>query len=275
MNLILISVITMGGLGALFAFILSIANVKFKIEEDPKIEKILEALPGANCGGCGYASCRNFAEEIVKGGASVNACVVGGESVTQEIAKIMGVELKLTEKRVAFVHCRAHNGEKIKKAEYEGIKECGAADMILGADLACYYGCLGYGDCEDACLFDAITMVDDLPEIDITKCTGCGNCVKACPRNLISLEVLNRDVRYKVACASLDKGKKAREVCLKSCIGCGICEKVCPFDACHMRNGLPYIDERNCQACGVCAQKCPRNVIIEMGMNEWMGERVK
>jgi len=133
MNLILISVATMGGLGALFAFILSIANVKFKIEEDPKIEKILEALPGANCGGCGHASCRNYAEEIVKGNASINACVVGGESIAQGIAKIMGVELKSTEKKIAFVHCRAHNGEKMKKADYEGIKKwCSRYDFRSG-----------------------------------------------------------------------------------------------------------------------------------------------
>lgn len=261
MNLILLSTLTMGGLAAVFALFLSIAHKKLKVEEDPRTEQVLGYLPGVNCGACGRASCRSLAEAIVKGEALASACVAGGNDVGQNIAALMGVESGSTQSKVAVLHCGALHSERGKKAEYEGVKSCQAADLLMGGNLACGYGCLGYGDCQASCPFDAISMRGGLPRIDAAECTGCGNCVKACPRNLITLEVLDGEPRYRVVCSSLDKGKKARKVCKKACIACGLCVKVCPFDACELQDNLAVIDERNCQSCGVCAQRCPTGAI--------------
>jgi len=263
MNLILISTLSIGGLAAIFAFFLSLAHQKFKIEEDPRIERVVENLPGVNCGACGFASCRTLAEEIVRGNASVNSCVVGGNDTAQKIAEILGIESETTGKKVAFIKCGASRRERKEKADYAGVKSCQAADMIMGGELACIYGCLGYGDCQTACLFDAIFIKEGLPQIDITRCTGCGNCVKACPRNLISLQILEKEIHYRVICSSLDKGKKARLACEKACIACGVCARVCPFDACELKDNLAVIDQRNCQRCGVCVQRCPTGAIRE------------
>ncbi len=261
MNLILISTLTMGGLAAVFALFLSIANKKFKVEEDPRVEQILGYLPGINCGACGYASCRSLAEATVKEEVLASACIVSGNDTVQKIAALMGVQAGSTQRKLAFLHCGALQSQRRKKAEYEGVKTCQAANLLMGGDLACSYGCLGYSDCQASCPFDAISVNGGLPRIDAAKCTGCGNCVKACPRNLFTLEVLDEEPDYRVVCSSLDKGKKARKVCKKACIACGICVKVCPFDACELEDNLAVIDERNCQRCGVCAQRCPTGAI--------------
>jgi Na+-translocating ferredoxin:NAD+ oxidoreductase RNF subunit RnfB len=261
MNLILISTLSMGGLAAVFALFLSIANKKLKVEEDPRVEQILGYLPGVNCGACGRASCRSLAEAMVKGEALASACVPGGNDVGEKIAALMGVESGSTQSKVAFLHCGALHSERRKKAEYEGVKSCQAANLLMGGDLACGYGCLGYGDCQASCPFDAIIMNGGLPRVDAAKCTGCGNCVRACPRSLITLEVLDGELHFRVVCSSLDKGKKARKVCEKACIACGLCVKVCPFDACELQDNLAVIDQRNCQTCGVCAPRCPTGAI--------------
>jgi len=265
MSLVLISIITMGGAAAFFAFILSIAHKKLKVEVDSRVEQVLNILPGVNCAACGYASCRALAEAIVESDAPVNSCVVGGSSTVEKISQLMGVESATVQKKLAFVRCGAKSEQRAKKAIYQGVKSCRAADIIMGADLACPYGCFGFGDCETACLFDAIKMVGGLPQIDLNKCTGCGRCLKVCPRNIIFLESFD-DINYKVACSCLDKGKKARQVCQKACIACGLCEKFCPFDACELKNNLACIDSRNCQRCGICAIKCPTNAIIQISL---------
>ena len=263
MNIILISILSVGGLAAIFAVFLSVAHQKLKVEEDPRVEKIIGQLPGVNCGACGFASCRTLAEKIVLENTSVNSCTAGGNDIAREIAAILGVESEVVQKEVAFLQCGARQGQRKEKANYAGIKNCQAADIAMGGELACDYGCFGYGDCQAACPFEAISIEEELPEIDIVRCTGCGNCLKACPRNLISLQVLGEEARYRVICSSLDKGKKARLACESSCIGCGICVKVCPYDACEMKDNLAVIDQRNCQSCGLCAEKCPTQAIRE------------
>ena len=265
MSLFLTSIVTMGGFGAFFAFILSIAHKKLRVEVDPREEQVLNALPGANCGACGFASCRALAEAIVKGDAPVNSCVAGGSEVAEKISRLMGVGSVTVQKKLAFVHCGAQSEQRTKKAIYQGVKSCRAASIVMGADTACPYGCIGFGDCEVACPFNAIKMVGGLPQIDLNKCTGCGNCVNVCPRSIISLESFD-DINYKVACSSLDKGKKARQVCQKACIACGLCEKFCPFDACEVKNNLAHIDPRNCQKCGICAAVCPTNAIVQINL---------
>jgi len=263
MNIILISILSVGGLAAIFAVFLSIAHQKLKVEEDPRVEKVIGQLPGVNCGACGFASCRAMAEEVVGGNISVGTCSAGGNDTVQKIAEILGVESEASEKELAFLQCGAVSGERKKKASYVGIESCQAADIAMGGELACDYGCFGYGDCQAACPFDAISIKEGLPQIDVARCTGCGNCVEACPRDLISLQVLDGEVHYRVICSSLDKGKKARLACERACIACNICVKVCPFDACEVKDNLAVIDQRNCQRCGVCAQRCPTQAIRE------------
>ena len=263
MNSILIATISMGGLAAFFAVLLSIVHERFKVEEDPRVEEILSCLPAVNCGACGFASCRSLAEAIVKGEAAVNSCVAGGSSVTEKISRIMGVESGSVKKKVAFVRCGATLSERSKKATYQGVNTCRAANILMGADTACLYGCLGFGDCEEACLFDAIKMVEGLPRIDLSRCTGCGRCVEVCPRGIIVLDSFE-NTNYRVKCSSLDRGKKARQVCTKSCIACRRCEKSCPYEACWVEDNLAHIDPRNCQLCGICSMVCPTGAIVKV-----------
>ena len=263
MSLVLLAITSMGALSAFFAIMLSVAHNKFKVEEDPRVERILAELPGANCGACGFASCRALAEAIVKEGAPTNACVAGGNKVAEKISQIMGVESEAVERKVAFVRCGAGKSQKETKATYRGVETCRAANLVMGADSACSYGCLGFGDCERECPFNAIKMVDGLPQVDFSRCTGCGRCVNVCPRNIIVLEKFD-DVNYRVKCLSLDKGKRAREICQKSCIACGRCVKFCPYEACWLENNLAHIDPINCQSCGICYSVCPTGAIVEV-----------
>ncbi|MBE0478302.1 RnfABCDGE type electron transport complex subunit B [Candidatus Aerophobetes bacterium] len=263
MGLIIIATGSIAALAAFFAIMLSIAHSKLKVEEDPRVERLLEALPGVNCAACGFASCRALAEAAVKGEVEVGSCVVGGNDVAEKISRIMGVKAKVVEKKLAFVRCGAGKSEREKKAIYQGVETCRAANLVMGGEVACSHGCLGFGDCQRACPFNAIKMLDGLAHIDFSLCTGCGRCVQVCPRNIIVLEKFN-DLNYRVKCSSLDKGKKAREVCKKSCIACGRCVKSCPYDACWMDNNLARIDSRNCQVCGICALVCPTGAIVEL-----------
>ena len=96
---ILIAMAVVGAVGLFIGLFLGIAGIKFKVEVDEREEAVLSALPGNNCGGCGYAGCANLAAAIAKGEAPVNACPVGGEPVGKEIAKIMGVEAGKETKR--------------------------------------------------------------------------------------------------------------------------------------------------------------------------------
>ena len=264
-TLVIISVLAMVGLGALFAFVLSLADRRLRVEEDPRIEALLEVLPGANCAACGFASCRALAETMVEKGDTAQTCPAGGEEVTSQVGEILGVEIEGALSQYARVRCGGTFSERKQDANYQGIQTCQAAHLIGGAGLACFYGCFGFGDCKDACPFDAIYMEEGLPRIDVVNCTGCGNCVTACPRDLISLAPIDDDQDHFVSCSNLDRGKEARRVCKKACIGCGLCVKVCPYDAVEMENNLAKIDHRNCQECGLCATKCPTDAIIDLG----------
>jgi len=266
MSLILMATLSMGGLAAFFG--------RLKIEEDPRVEKVLDALPGVNCGACGFASCHALAEAIVKGKVSVNACMVGGQNSVERISEIMGVESETVEKKVVFVLCGAIASQRSKKAIYQGVSTCRAANLLMGADTACQYGCLGFGDCERVCPFNAIEMVEGLPRIDLSRCTGCGRCVEICPRNIIILESFN-ELNYRVKCSSLDRGKKARQVCQRACIACGRCVKSCPYQAIWMEDNLAHIDPRNCQLCGVCFLVCPTHAIVEIKMFNVQGSTLK
>jgi len=267
---LLMSMASMGGLGALFSIGLIIANLKLHVEEDPRIALVLEALPGANCGGCGYPGCGAFAERIVAGSAAINACPVNTEDGVAEIASIMGVDAEAGEKRVARVLCRGGNLETAKKGVYLGINTCIAAHLTFGGEKLCQFGCLGFGDCVKSCTFDAIFMSENgLPVVDEQKCTGCGNCEAACPRKIIEIHPVSH--RIFVFCKNRDEAKYARSVCTRACNACKACIKGAAEGAIVMENNLAVIDyDIFGSQSELPTQKCPTgaiDLIMEQGLS--------
>lgn len=259
---ILIAMAIVGAVGLFIGLFLGIAGIKFKVDVDEREEKVLEALPGNNCGGCGYAGCSGLAAAIAKGEAPVNACPVGGEPVGEQIAQIMGVKAEKGEKMVAFVACQGTCEKARFDYEYHGIKDCQMLSFVPnGGPKSCDYGCLGYGSCVKACPFDAIHIVNGVAVVDKDACKACGKCVAVCPKHLISLVPYNAG--YLVACSSKQKGVVAMKECDAACIGCGICQKNCPASAVKVENFCASIDPDKCEGCGVCAEKCPKNVIVK------------
>jgi RnfABCDGE-type electron transport complex B subunit len=235
---VLVPILTMGMLGFLFSAGLVIAYKRLRVEEDPKVEKVNEILPQAQCGACGFSGCRAYAEAVAKGEAELNSCPVGGEEVANQIAGIMGVKPAEFIKKVARLHCRGTREAAKDRGEYLGLSTCYAAHL-LGGNKQCSYGCLGLGDCVQVCAFDALHMREDgLPLVSEEKCTACGKCVEACPRDLFELHALSRNIF--VYCRSRDKGPFARKVCKNACIACGICVRACP-EAIVLENFLAVI----------------------------------
>jgi len=258
---ILYPVLSVGGLGVVFGAGLGFAGKVFAVEEDPRIGQILECLPGANCGGCGYPGCGGLASSIVAGTAPVNACPVGGAAAAAKIAEVMGLEAGSSEKMVAHVACKGTCDKAKSKYEYFGMSNCTMASQLAGGgSKGCSYGCLGLGSCVDACAFGAIEVVDGVAVVDEEKCVACGKCVAACPKHLIALKPESK--KTVVNCSSKDMGKTVIANCSVGCIGCKICEKECKFDAIHVENNIATIDYTKCKDCGLCAMKCPKNVIF-------------
>jgi RnfABCDGE-type electron transport complex B subunit len=258
---ILTPVIAMAALGLIFGLGLAYALKLFAIKVDPALALLIQKLPGANCGACGRAGCAAFAEALRKGEVLPTSCVVTNEAARSEIAKILGLESKARVKQIAAVRCLG--GKKAKdKFVYQGIKNCKAASLVMGGQKACYFGCLGFGDCVKACPFKAITMGEnDLPIVNKTKCTGCGKCIKACPKNLFLL--IPKKANFYVACNSRDKAKTVMEVCQTGCIACGKCVKaVKPEGAIAIKDNLAEVDYTKVLACDECIQVCPRKVIL-------------
>ena len=243
------AVITLGILGVIASFGLGIAAKKFAVEVDPKVEEINEVLPQANCGGCGYAGCSNYAEAVVKGEIGPDKCVAGGEDVTKAVAAVLGVEATSGIRKIAYVRCSGTKDNSINRFDYSGFSDCRGAQIISGGFKGCSYGCLGLGTCEKVCPFDAIHISENgLPVIDENKCTGCGNCVKACPRNVIELVYITKKVR--VLCLSHEKGAAVKKVCSAGCIACGKCERICPVNAVKVIDNISVIDYEKCINCG-------------------------
>ena len=256
------SILILASLGLLFGMGLFIASRVFRVHVDPRVGRIEHVLPGSNCGACGLAGCSGFAKAIVHGSADIAGCVAGGEEVAHLIADIMGVEAKAVEKRVAVLRCQGKN--VADRYQYEGVRTCAAANLLYGGPKDCTYGCIGYGDCATACPFDAIHMIDGFPVVDEDKCTACGKCVEACPKNLFELLPLSKLVH--VRCVSTDAGKVVRKICDVGCIACRRCEKVCKFDAVHVENNLAIFDYEKCTSCGACAKECPTGTIMNYRM---------
>jgi Na+-translocating ferredoxin:NAD+ oxidoreductase RNF subunit RnfB len=250
----------MAALGFLFSAGLVLAYKKLRVEEDPNVMKISEILPQANCGACGYSGCRAFAEAVVKGDAAANGCPVGGEDVANNIAETLGIEAGEVIKKAARLHCRGTKEAAKSRGYYAGITTCYASHLV-GGNKQCSHGCMGFGDCVAVCQFDALYMGDDgLPVVIEEKCTACGQCVTACPRNLFELHPLSQEII--VFCRSEDKGPTARKLCKNACIACGICVRACP-EAIVLENNLAVIkDYKKIKPEQIPAmEKCPTNSI--------------
>ncbi len=265
MSTITVSLIGMGAIGLAMALFLLIAYKRLKVEEDPRINQIEEILPGANCGACGYAGCRQYAEAIIKEGAPINLCAPGGEEVIQKIGKLLGVEAEAKTPPVAKVMCQGDPEVAPRRAVYHGAQTCRILHFTLQGDKLCTYGCLGLGDCVDACPFNAIYMGEkNLPVVVEEKCTGCGKCVEACPRGII--ELVPRDQKLFVLCKNKDKGPNARKLCKVACIGCGICVKNAPADTMKVENNLAVVLDykplNDPEVGKLLAEKCPTKAIV-------------
>lgn len=216
----------MAALGLMFSVGLAFAYKKLKVEENPKIAEVNEALPQANCGACGFSGCRAFAEAVVSGRAEVNGCPVGGADTANLVASILGVDAGEVIKKVARLHCRGTLEAAQPRGVYQGIPTCDAAHLV-GGNKQCSFGCIGFGDCVKVCQFDALNMGEEgLPVVIEQNCTSCGKCVDACPRNLFELHPSDQEIL--VFCRSEDRGPLARKLCKNACIACGICARACP-----------------------------------------------
>jgi electron transport complex, RnfABCDGE type, B subunit len=267
-TIILLTVVTLSLLGVVSAIVLYFVAQKFKVFEDPRIDDVEGLLPGANCGGCGYPGCRGMADALVKADdLSSLFCPVGGNETMGKIAHYLGKTVAEKEPRVAVVRCQGSPEHRKPTNVYDGAMSCAISASLYSGDTGCQYGCLGYGDCVSACNFDAIhiNLVTKLPEVIDDKCTACGACVTACPKNIIELRRKRpKDRKIFVSCVSMDKGAISRKACKVSCIGCGKCVKVCAFDAITLQNNLAYIDAQKCTLCRKCVEVCPTNAILEL-----------
>jgi Na+-translocating ferredoxin:NAD+ oxidoreductase RNF subunit RnfB len=265
--MVLTAILTMVGLGILFAGVLAVANQRLKVEEDPRIEGLTQKLPGLNCGACGFPSCREFAKGLIEGDrqAIESICRVAGPDVLEFISKIAPIE-KTRAGKIAVVFCGAKNKDRTKKAVYKGIETCRSANIIFDGGMNCEYGCLGFGDCEKVCPFDALHMVDGLPQIDPNKCVGGGKCVKACPRNIIKLMPCDVDNLVIPACNSTYSGAFVKKICPVGCIGCKICEK--------LSDGVFFVEDNLARLntermkekinWGEVIKKCPTKTIVRI-----------
>ena len=268
--------------GAIGAVVLVLAAKFMAVEEDPRIEEVSACLAGANCGGCGYAGCADYAKAVVMDGVPCDKCAPGGPKAAAAIAKSMGGEASAVEKK-AVVQCQGNSEHCKPSYEYKGIQTCAAAATLYGGPKTCTFACIGLGDCTKVCKFDAIHIVDGVAKVDKDKCTGCGACAAACHEGAIAMvdgkaQLMRDDYcdglgdclpacptgarKPVVMCSNQDKGAVANKLCTTSCIACGMCERTCKFDAIHVVDGVARVDYDKCKGCGMCAQKCPKHIIL-------------
>ncbi len=264
MEAILTAVIPVVIISLICAAVLVAASKLMAVKENEKIPQIRECLPGANCGACGFAGCDGYAKALAEGEtAATNLCVPGGDSVSKQLSEILGVEFEDVIEQVAVVHCAGDCNYTQDRVEYTGIKSCAAAKLIFGSKGECAYGCMGLGDCVNACPNDAICLENGIAHINTRECVGCGICVKTCPNGLITLMA---DVeKVIVTCSNRDKGAVTRKVCKNGCIGCKKCERVCPSGAIKVEDNVAVIDYSKCPDCddfGVCARECTTGCIM-------------
>lgn len=260
MNIILVTTLVITVIGIVVSAGLVYASKKFYVEVDERVTAVRAALPGNNCGACGFAGCDAMAAAIVQGDAPTGGCPVGGAPVAESIAAIMGIDAEAVQRRVAFVKCGGDCSVTQNQGNYFGIKDCRSA-VLNGIFLKdCDYGCLGLGSCAAACPQNAILIQNGLACVDERKCIGCGLCVKACPKELI--ELVPEHNRIRVKCSNRNRGVQVRQVCSAGCIGCMLCVRQCQFDAVSVTDNLAHVNYENCTQCAMCAETCPVGVIM-------------
>lgn len=268
MNVVLITIVVLAVIGCLAAVILYFVSQKFKVYEDPKIGEVESVLPGANCGGCGYPGCHGLAEALSKADdIELMGCPVGGAPVMAKVAEILGKSAPTAAPKVAVVRCNGTCAVRPRILDYDGAHSCAIAASHFAGDTGCSFGCLGCGDCVDACQFGAIAINKEtgLPEVNDEICGGCGSCARACPKNIIELRNKGpKSRRIWVSCINKDKGAVARKACGSACIGCGKCAKECAFGAITVENNVAYIDFTKCKMCRKCVAVCPTHAIHEV-----------
>lgn len=263
MSTTILAPIVLTVLGIIFGTILAVASKVFAVEKDPREDAIVEILPGANCGGCGFAGCQAYAQAVLDGKAAIGLCAAGGSDAAEKMSAVMGVEAQAVERKVAMVKCRGQH--HLQKADYAGISDCRSAMFVTGdGPSACPNGCLGFGTCMTVCHFGAIEVVNGVAQIDPEKCTGCMQCVEICPRKVIVPVSRSEDII--IACSNRQRGANTRKFCSIGCIGCHLCEKQCEYDAIHVINNLATIDYSKCVSCGRCAAVCPRKLISDSNL---------
>ena len=260
--------------GLLASCMLSFASKVFAVQEDPLFIDLRAELPGANCGGCGFAGCDDYAHALVDSPeTSCTKCSVGGPAVAKKLAALMGQEAGDLEKKIAFVMCNGTSDNAARLYDYEDMQSCKAAKQLFGGSKLCPYGCIGLGDCVEACQFDAIRIIDGVAVVGRDYCVSCGACAKACPQKLI--KILPESAKVQVRCHNEQKGADAKKACSTACIGCGMCAKVCPKDAIQVENNLSVIDPAKCIKCGMCAAKCPTGAIQDVLHTAEQKEKIK
>ncbi len=261
MNNILFAILVLGSMGLVFGLVLAIASKVFAVKTDERLEPLVEALPGANCGGCGYSGCAAYAQAVLEGKAKIGKCAAGGKACADTMARIMGQEPVEMERMVAMVMCSGT--DKIAKGRYEGLRDCISASRVAGkGPMACEFSCLGYGNCVAKCKFDAIHIVDGRAVVDREKCGGCMTCTTVCPRHIIKAVPYSASVH--VPCSSHAKGPIVLKACGNGCIGCMKCVKTCEQGAISVVDALAVIDYKKCTGCGKCAEACPRHIILDL-----------
>ncbi|SHN56879.1 RnfABCDGE type electron transport complex subunit B [Desulfovibrio litoralis] len=259
------SVLMLAGLGFALAALLAIASRLLYVKEDPRIQEITEALPGANCGGCGFAGCESYAIAVLNSpDVGANLCVVGGEDTAKQVGLLAGKAVEEGAQNVCFRRCAREEGNVQQRFDYIGASTCASAALIEGGPYRCGWSCLGLGDCVRACPFDAITIKNNMAEINDALCLSCGVCVKTCPRSI--LQIIPQQARVMSYCATREKLKLVSEVCEVGCINCLSCLKACPGGAIKYENLRIEIDHAKCLAYGescneACVAACSRKIL--------------
>lgn len=260
MNSILLPVAALAATGGLLGLIVGIVDKFMHVPVNELFSDIREVLPGVNCGACGYVGCDGYADGLAEGKEKTTTlCVPGGGEVANKIAGLLGVDAGEVVPVTAVVHCGGTCDKTTTAYEYHGPKTCKECSTFYDGQGVCHYGCIGFGDCVTACIYDAIYMCNGVPVVDKERCVGCGMCAKECPHTIISMARSSAEVH--VACSSIDKGGEVRKKCSAGCIGCSRCVKECEFDAIKVENFLASIDPEKCTNCQKCVEVCPTKCI--------------
>lgn len=256
---IILPILIVGGIALIGGLVLSVVSVYVNVAEDHTVKEIEAALPGANCGGCGYSGCAGYAKAVADQVAPIHLCAPGGRETAEELGRITGQSPLEVSRRTAVVACKGTFDSVRRRMDYRGIKSCAAAVTYYGGTNTCSFGCVGIGDCISSCVYKAIYLKDGIAHIDQSRCAGCSTCVGACPKGIIRM--VRTDSEVMLLCSSRDRGAATAKTCKSGCIACGICVKNCPQGAIEIENNLAVINAKICTGCGICAQKCPKKVI--------------